>query len=78
MTLSNFSCLIGTETISPFDDALVLLHKIDMIGGSKNPIMKIHAFHKPISNSGMRDTISSSYLDIWITIHRCVLLRYLR
>ena len=32
MTLSNFSCLIGTETFHLFDVALSLLNKIDIIG----------------------------------------------
>ena len=55
ITFSNFSCLIGTEIIHFFDVALPLLHKIDMNGGSKNPIIKIHAFQSPISKAGISD-----------------------
>ncbi|PPA79579.1 MAG: hypothetical protein C00003105_01984 [ANME-2 cluster archaeon HR1] len=61
MTLSNFSCLIGTETFSLFDDALPLSTKIDIIGGRRKQIMKIQAFHKPISKAGVIDIFSSFF-----------------
>jgi hypothetical protein len=63
MILSNFSCLIGTETISLCDDALPLLLNIDIIGAKKKQIMKIHAFHMPISKAGVIDIIPSFYLS---------------
>jgi hypothetical protein len=55
MTLSNFSCLIGAETFSLFDDALPLPTIIDIIGGRRIQIIKIQAFHKPISKAGVID-----------------------
>jgi hypothetical protein len=49
---------MGTEIFHLLDDSLLLPNKIDIIGGNKNPIMKIHAFQNPISKVGISDIFS--------------------
>jgi hypothetical protein len=52
---------MGTETFHLFDDALLFPTKIDMNGGSKNPIMNIYAFQISSSKAGTNDIIYHTF-----------------
>jgi hypothetical protein len=61
MIFNVFSYFIGTEVLIIFDTSFSLIIKPNNIGNTIVQIIKIHAFHIPISNAGINEIVITSF-----------------